>query len=1102
MAASLPVWIEPNKGQWSAANGEFVAQSGSWQAGIRRDSVSFDSGSEIVRLRFDGARSMQVPQGEGRQAGTSSYFLGSDPAKWITAVPHYSRIRYRDVYPGIDLVYYGSPQGKLEYDFEISPTADASRIRLSFEGLERVERTSKGDLLLITPSGKSLVQRKPVVFEELLDGTRRTLASSYVISKRSVSFQIAARTSRKSRVVVDPVIEYSTFLGGAAFESARAMACDNNGNCYLAGEGKSRNGLVGPLQSSGNGGQEVVVAKVNHVTNTLVYYAVIGGDLDDAANAIVVDTNGNAYIAGTTKSLNFPTRNAAQPTPGGTLFSDAFVAKLSADGASLMYSTYVGGTGPDEGRNLAVDRNGAAYVVGSTGSREGFPFTPGAMQGTFRGSLLQQSTTGFITKVHPTGNRFSYSTLIGGSRQDDVRAVAVEEGGSVVIAGTTTSLDFPVKNAFQSLLASATSLFIARVSPEADQLQFSTYYGGPAINSLDAIALDASGNIVIAGSTSSTGFPVKNAAQPTFGGGRTDGFVAKIASGGNEVQWATYVGGSDADNVAALAIHRDGSVSCAGSTNSQNFPQRLSPLAPVGKSDGFVTRLTAGGDAIMSSMVLGGSEDDRALALSVDANDASLIAGWTGSRDFPRSGGLQNMFGGGTGDMFLMRAASDGLTTSLAPTPLVVSSSVVSFVSVVGQSRPPAPAPIQVTAAGPAPVTFTVDWTLGGSGNWISAGPERAETPATVNVFANPATLAPGTYQGMVRLTPVAGGTPSTINVTFQILNPSAELTSVSPSWVPAGSGDAGVTIYGRGFAEGATIRMVSEDANGTQVVTPTNITPTAVTFVAPRTFLFRDTSFELRVLNPDAEPSNPVSLLVGGRAISVAPNAVLSAATGAHSGLAPGQMIVIMGTGLGPGELTKADASVGFLPNKLAGVRVLFNGLAAPLVFVWDRQICAMVPYSVTPGTYVEVVVESQNNRSVGIPVSITTVAPGIFTADSWVYGYGTIWNENGSENATGNSAKKGSVVTFIMTGAGLPVAPVQDGRINVPPFGMPANPVSVIIDGQEAEVLLVVDAPGQVSGLMQVRTRVPQGTKSGEVPLSVKVGDVVSQPVKVIVE
>jgi uncharacterized protein (TIGR03437 family) len=449
-----------------------------------------------------------------------------------------------------------------------------------------------------------------------------------------------------------------------------------------------------------------------------------------------------------------------------------------------------------------------------------------------------------------------------------------------------------------------------------------------------------------------------------------------------------------------------------------------------------------------------------------------------------------------------MRAAADSLTTSLAPTPLVVSSSVVSFVSITGAPRPPSAVQVQVTAAGATPVIFTVDWTLGGSGNWLSAGPQRAETPATLNIFANHATLTPGTYQGMVRLSPVGGGTPSTVTVSFQILNPPAELTAVVPSWVPAGSDDTEITIYGRNIAQGATIRLVSEDANGTQVITPTGITPNSATFKAPRTFLFRDTSFELRVLNPEAEPSNPISLLVGGRANAVAPNAVLSAANGASGAIAPGQMIVIMGSGLGPGELTKADTSAGFLPTKLSGVRVLFDGLAAPLIFVWDQQICVMVPYSVAPGTNVEIVVESQNSRSAAIPTPVATVQPGIFTVDSWVYGYGTIWNESGSENGTGNSARKGSVVTFVMTGAGAPVAPVQDGRINVPPFGMPSNPVAVIIDGQEAEVLLVVDAPGQVSGLMQVRTRVPQGVKSGEVPLSVKVGDVVSQPVKVIVE
>jgi uncharacterized protein (TIGR03437 family) len=285
------------------------------------------------------------------------------------------------------------------------------------------------------------------------------------------------------------------------------------------------------------------------------------------------------------------------------------------------------------------------------------------------------------------------------------------------------------------------------------------------------------------------------------------------------------------------------------------------------------------------------------------------------------------------------------------------------------------------------------------------------------------------------------------------------------------------------------------------------------VTFIAPRSVLFRDGSFELRVSNPDADLSNPVSLLIGGRAIQVAPNAVLHAATGASAPVSPGQMVLITGAGLGPGELTRFDSysasgpagsslPANSLPTSLSDTRVLFDGVAAPLVFVWDRQICAMVPYGVAGAATVDVTVEYRAGRSNPITVPIAPTQPGIFTVDSWVYGYGTIWNEGGAENSASAPARKGSTISFVMTGAGLPGSPQPDGRINVPPFNTPVAPVTVYIDGQEAELVQASDAPGQVSGLVLVRARVPQPAKSGEVTLSVKAGDLTSPPVKLIVE
>ncbi len=1113
-AASLPVWIEPNRGQFEPGV-DFTARSGSWQAGLRGGAVVLTSGDgERIAMLFDGSRSLRAAEPEGaRLPGVSSYFRGNDSSKWITGVPHYSRIRYRDVYPGIDLIYYGSADGKLEYDFELAPTADAGKIRMRFDGAARVEQTSTGDLKIMTASGRHIVQRAPRVFEER-HGVRREVTSHYRLDGAlSVRFEIAKRAWSDAKLIVDPVLEYATFAGGAAFDSARALACDNNGNCFMAGEGRSRNGLVGPMQSSGNGGQEVVVVKINHQTNTLGYYAVIGGDMDDVANAIVLDSSGAVYIAGTTKSLNFPTRNAAQPNPGGAFLSDAFVAKLAPDGGTLQYSTYVGGSGAEEGRGLAVDKTGAAYLVGSTGSRDSFPLTPGVFQNNFRGALLVQSATGFITKLNPTGSRWSYSTLFGGSRQDEVRSVAVDDAGQVVIIGSTTSLDFPLANAWQSRLASSLSGFVARFNADGSKLLFSTYFGGPSVNSLfggvgismDAVLLEASGNIVIGGSTSSGGFPVADASQAVYGGGRSDGFVASMTGSGSELSWFKYLGGSDADGVLAMAQHRDGTITCVGYTASPNFPLRFSAQQPGGKIDAFVTRFTASSGALQSSSLLGGAEEDRALAVSVDATDAVLVAGWTASRDFPfprQGGGVQPVFGGGAGDMFLARLVPDSPGLTFVIPPLLTSTSVLSFSTTVGSLRPPAPVAIQVVSGSLQPVGFTVEWSVNGLGNWLSAGPPRAETPATIHIFANPSGLVPGTYVGVVRLVPLTGGVPALINVTAQVLNPPAEILSLSPSWVEAGSSDFEVTLRGKGFAQGASVRMVAEDASGTTILSAVSTSLNSLTFVVPRSLVFRDSSFEIRAANPEAELSNPVSLLVGGRTARVLARAVISAATGVAGPIAPGQMVLITGQGMGPAEFVRPEVNNSVLGNRAGGVRVLFDGVPAPMQFASDRQICVMAPYAIAASTTVEMTVEYNGERSSPMVLQVTATQPGILMPDSYVYGYGSIVNETGVENTASVPAKRNAIVSFAISGAGV-LASGADGRLGLGATpAAPIAPISVTVDGRDAELVVVSESPGQASGLVLVRVRVPQTARSGDVALAVKSGDAVSPSVRMFVE
>jgi uncharacterized protein (TIGR03437 family) len=502
---------------------------------------------------------------------------------------------------------------------------------------------------------------------------------------------------------------------------------------------------------------------------------------------------------------------------------------------------------------------------------------------------------------------------------------------------------------------------------------------------------------------------------------------------------------------------------------------------------------------------LGGAEEDRALAVATDSADNVMVAGWTASRDFPfprQGGGVQTAFGGGAGDMFFARLAPDSTGLAVAAQALQTSTSVLSFTSTMGSQRPPMAASLQITSAGSQPIVFTVEWSTSGSGTWLSAGPQRAETPATVNVFANPSGLAQGTHSGVVRLVPVSGGLPTLINVAFQILNPPAEIQSMSPSWVPAGSADFEVTLRGRGFAPGASVRLLAEDASGATTITPSVIQSNSLTFTVPRSLVFRDASFEIRVANPLAEISNPVSLIVGGRTGRVLVSSVSAAANGIAGPIAPGQMLLITGQGLGPAELVRAEVNNSILGNRAGGVRVLFDGVAAPLQFALDRQICVMAPYAIASAASVEVTVEYNGERSAPVALLVVPTQPGIFTADSFVWGYGLVTNDSGAENSSAAPARRGSIIGFVMTGAGL-LNNGADGRLGLAgALANPLAPLSVTVDGRDAEIVMASEAPGDASGLVLMRVRVPPMSRTGELPLAVKSGDAVSPAVRLFVD
>ncbi len=504
----------------------------------------------VVRMKLVGANPSPQASGLEELPGKSNYFLGNDPSKWRTNVPRYAKVSYKDVYPGVDLVYYGN-QRQLEYDLVVSPGTDPDAIALSFEGVERLRIDARGDLVLNT-SGGEIRQHKPLVYQEL-DGIRREIAGSYVLSGgRQVGFQVAAYDAGQP-LVIDPVLVYSTYLGSASFDSGKDIAVNSSGNAYVTGQTGSTNfPTASPVQASNGGSFDAFVTKFNLAGNGVVYSTYLGGSSAERGSDIAVDASGNAYVTGRTRSTNFPTVNPIQATFGGGTSDDTFVTKLNASGSALVYSTYLGGSGDDDVQVIAVDGSGNAYVTGNTTSTN-FP-TASPFQASHGGG----GNDAFVAKLNAVGSALVYSTYLGGSGPDNGRAVATDSSGNAYVTGDTSSTDFPTASPFQSTFAGGTrDVFVTKFNAAGSALGYSTYLGGSGPDNGNGIAVDSSGNAYVVGSTDSTNFPTANALQG-FLAEVDDAFVAKLNPAGSALVYSTYLGGGSTDAGNDIAVDSSG----------------------------------------------------------------------------------------------------------------------------------------------------------------------------------------------------------------------------------------------------------------------------------------------------------------------------------------------------------------------------------------------------------------------------------------------------------------------------------------------------------------------------------------------------------------
>lgn len=609
-------------------------------------------GQAVLRMKLVGANPAPQVMGLDELPGKSNYFIGNEPRKWRTNIPHYGKVRYENVYPGVDLVFYGN-QGQLEYDFIVAPGADPTAITLAFEGAEKLEMDARGDLVLHTALGHIRLQ-KPIVYQEV-DGAKQPIRGRYVLkNQHRAGFEVSAYDP-SAPLIIDPTLSYSTYLGGSGNDLAQSIAVDSSGNSYVTGSTTSFNfPTANPRQSALSGSQDAFVTKLNATGSALVYSTYLGGSGSDGGSGIAVDSSGNAYVTGSTDSTNFPTANPLQPALGGP--RDAFVTKLNPSGSALVYSTYLGGSGIDSGADIAVDSSGNAYVTGSTGSPN-FP-TANPLQPTLGGGF-----DAFVAKLNAAGSGRLYSSYLGGSGDEFVNGIAVDSTGNAYVTGSTQSTDFPTANPLQSSFGGVRDAFVAKFNANGSTLVYSTFLGGSDDEFGSGVAVDGGGNAYVAGSTRSANFPVAGTPmQGTIGGG-SDAFVTKLNASGSALVYSTFLGGSGDEPSSGIAVTSAGNAFVAGSTSSANFPT-VNPLQPGfgGSGDAFVAQLNPAGSALDYSTFLGGRNSDVGNSIALDGSGIAYVTGFTQSTDFPTAGPLQLCLSGSF-DSFIAKIA-DGSVPS------------------------------------------------------------------------------------------------------------------------------------------------------------------------------------------------------------------------------------------------------------------------------------------------------------------------------------------------------------------------------------------------------------------------------------------------------
>ena len=667
--ARLPMSFTPNEGQY-AAGVAFVASGSDYSVALTRSEADLSlrrgfsrrtrtQRDSILRMQLLGAAGTPILSGSDPLPGKANFLIGNDPAKWRTNIATFARVKYAQVYPGVDLVYYGN-QRHLEFDFNLKPGADPAAVRLGFRGelagaRLRLKVDHSGNLIVDGPAGGVLLP-KPLIYQQL-DGKRQLVRGGYVVTNgRQLSFRLGSYDKARE-VVIDPTLTYSTLLGGEEDDEATAIAVNPAGEVFVTGYTNSMHfpTTAGAISRSARY-STAFVTRLNAEGSAVLYSTYLGGAQGgNTTVGIAVDAAGNAFVAGFTDASDYPTTPGAfqSKLSGNTA---AFLSKLNPTGSAFVYSTLFGGTVASVASALAIDSGGSAYVTGYTLSPD-FPTTPGVVQ-TDPGSSAGRVQDAFLTKFNPAGTALVYSTLLGETDTGGT-GLAVDKQGDVYLTGTTNYQDFPVTH---GAFSSTGEGFITKFNATATALLYSTRLQGSAVPS--AIAIDSVGDAYITGDTGSDDLPVTPHAFQTAVCHRCDtAFVLKLNPSGSALLYSTYLGEGGAGN--SIALDASGNAYVTGVTGSATFPTTSDALQPVyggGTQDAFLTRVNVTGSALLYSSFLGGNALDTGSSVTLDPRGNVYVAGFTfvphpgATSTFQTTrGSFQPGFAGGTADAFISK---------------------------------------------------------------------------------------------------------------------------------------------------------------------------------------------------------------------------------------------------------------------------------------------------------------------------------------------------------------------------------------------------------------------------------------------------------------